>query len=203
MRRVSAVVDAQPAVEVLPSDMNLTPSDFTTTVSRLEMPAGEYTVEHDQVNFPGQFRVKGEYVEACVETTHFEYGESIERLGRVLEAIGVNDAVEREGGVLGDTVMIGDYDFEFVPGGNGGSNPFVPQKLIDEEREQREKEEGVKERAMGIVEVEEEEGAEEEEFGGDEFLEFGEIDGELDEEQLENDADYQKFVQDLIDAGDD
>jgi len=81
--------------------------------------------------------------------THWEYAEGVERFGRVMEALKISAEISRQGGVEGDTIMIGEYDFEFVPSaglGDGGAgsgsqfvNPFIPQELLDRERRDRER----------------------------------------------------------------
>lgn len=78
--------------------------------------------------YPGQWRVKGPYIEQVAKMTHWEYPEAVERFGRQLQALGIADELTARGGMDGDLVMIDEYDFDFAP---GMTNPYIPQELLE------------------------------------------------------------------------
>ncbi len=45
--------------------------------------------------------------------TYWEYDQSVRRFQRLLEKLGVDDALRAEGIQAGQTVFIGDYEFEW------------------------------------------------------------------------------------------
>jgi len=80
--------------------------------------------------------------------THWEYPEAVERFGRQLQALGIADELNARGGVDGDLVMVGTYDFEFSP---GMTNPYIPEELLEKDaywEEKRAREGPQKPRAM-------------------------------------------------------
>ncbi|CEL99198.1 unnamed protein product [Vitrella brassicaformis CCMP3155] len=76
---------------------------------------GEFVIEADPVNFPGQYRVVGRTIERVVDMTNWDYYESTLRFKRILDATGITKALHAAGAEAGDLVMIGDLDFEFAP----------------------------------------------------------------------------------------
>ena len=59
------------------------------------------------------YRVKGRQVERLVARTDWRYDESVRRLHRALERMGVTEAVEEAGVHEGDTVYIGEIELEW------------------------------------------------------------------------------------------
>jgi GTP-binding protein len=59
------------------------------------------------------FRVEGRQVERLVARTDWRYDESVRRLHRALERLGVTKAMEEAGVQEGDTVFIGDIELEW------------------------------------------------------------------------------------------
>ena len=57
--------------------------------------------------------VKGKEVENLLLMTRFEEEESVDRFGRKLRGMGVEEALEKAGAQRGDEVQILDYIFEF------------------------------------------------------------------------------------------
>ncbi len=45
--------------------------------------------------------------------TYWEYDQSIRRFQRILETLGVDDALRKAGVGVGDTVFIGEYELEW------------------------------------------------------------------------------------------
>ena len=80
--------------------------------------------------YPGQWRVKGPYIEQIAKMTHWEYPEAVERFGRQLQALGIADELIARGAMESDLVMIDEYDFDFSP---GKTNPYIPQELLEKD----------------------------------------------------------------------
>jgi len=59
------------------------------------------------------WRVRGAKVERVVAMTNWEYDEAVMRFQRILEAMGISAALEEAGIEVGDTVRIGDIEFEW------------------------------------------------------------------------------------------
>lgn len=80
-------------------------------VTRLRPFASEVTVERR----PWGFLVSGERPERLVERTNLDSDSGLDRFQVALDRIGVNTALERAGAQPGDTVRIGDAEFEYQP----------------------------------------------------------------------------------------
>jgi GTP-binding protein len=88
---------------------------------------GSYTVIVSDPAYPGQWRVKGAYIEQVARMTHWEYPEAVERFGRQLQALGIESELIKRGAVQGDLVMVDIYDFNFSP---DLTNPYIPDYLL-------------------------------------------------------------------------
>ncbi len=77
--------------------------------------------------YPGQWRIRGAYIEQVAKMTHWEYPEAVERFGRQLQALGIESELIRRGAVQGDLVMVDIYDFNFSP---DMTNPYIPDYLL-------------------------------------------------------------------------
>ncbi|NOZ27885.1 MAG: GTPase ObgE [Chloroflexi bacterium] len=75
-------------------------------VFRPEPDEAEFTIERDG----DVWRVKGKRVERAAAMTNWEYYEAVQRFQRILEAMGVTQALEEAGVQDGDTVIIGDTE---------------------------------------------------------------------------------------------
>lgn len=60
------------------------------------------------------FVVEGKHVEKLVNMTNFSYQDSVDRLARILKRMGVDAELRDKGAQDGDTVKIGEFEFEFV-----------------------------------------------------------------------------------------
>ncbi len=58
--------------------------------------------------------VSGERIEKLVRMTNLNSYDSIQRFARMMRNMGVDDALRKRGAQHGDTVRIGDFEFEFV-----------------------------------------------------------------------------------------
>jgi len=64
----------------------------------------------------GRFVVEGERVEKLVKMTNFNHHDSILRFSRIIRRMGIEEALVNLGIEEGDTVQIGDYQFEYTRG---------------------------------------------------------------------------------------
>jgi GTP-binding protein len=60
-----------------------------------------------------KFRVSGKRIERAAAMTYWDYEESIARFQRILETLGISEALEKEGVKAGDTVFIGKHELEW------------------------------------------------------------------------------------------
>ena len=60
------------------------------------------------------WRVTGEAIERAAAMTYWEYDQSIRRFQRILQTLGIEDALREAGVQPGDTVFIGDYELEWA-----------------------------------------------------------------------------------------
>lgn len=58
--------------------------------------------------------IKGAAIERAAEMTYWEYFESVRRFQRILDSMGISDALLKEGIQEGDTVIINDHEFEWT-----------------------------------------------------------------------------------------
>ncbi|MGD9092025.1 MAG: GTPase ObgE [Anaerolineales bacterium] len=77
-----------------------------------------YRVEGDQSEFRVEriatgWRVSGGAIERAAAMTYWEYDQSVRRFQRILSALGVEEALRKEGVKEGDTVFIGEYELEW------------------------------------------------------------------------------------------
>jgi GTP-binding protein len=61
----------------------------------------------------GYFRVVGEEVEYMQKTTNLKNDEGVARFIHYLDKIGVEEALHKAGATEGDTVLVGDFEFEY------------------------------------------------------------------------------------------
>jgi GTP-binding protein len=83
---------------------------------REEMPV--YRVSSDPRQFEiireaGGWRVSGEAIERAAAMTYWEYDQSVRRFQRILQTLGIEEALRKAGVSQGETVFIGDYELEW------------------------------------------------------------------------------------------
>jgi GTP-binding protein len=84
---------------------------------QVELPV--YRVEEDPQNFEiareqdGAWRVRGKSIERAAAMTYWEYDEAVRRFQRILERLGIEQALKDAGTQNGDTVRIGEYELEW------------------------------------------------------------------------------------------
>ena len=62
---------------------------------------------------PEGFRVIGESIERAAAMTYWEYDQAVNRFQRILQALGIEDALREAGVQPGDIVFIGEYELEW------------------------------------------------------------------------------------------
>ena len=83
-----------------------------------EMPV--YRAPADESDFSitreadGGYRVTGAKSERAAKMTYWEYDEAVARFQKILEALGIYQALAESGIQEGDTVYIGDYELEWA-----------------------------------------------------------------------------------------
>ncbi|MFN8447970.1 MAG: Obg family GTPase CgtA [Anaerolineae bacterium] len=61
----------------------------------------------------GEYRVVGKRIERAAAMTYWDYDEAILRFQRLLDTVGVTEALRAAGVQEGDTVHIGDHELEW------------------------------------------------------------------------------------------
>ncbi|MBL8131973.1 MAG: GTPase ObgE [Anaerolineae bacterium] len=101
IQRVFAVYDAlpdqPPIIETMPV-YDLPEEQLTFTIETMEV---------------GVFRVVGKRIERAAAMTYWDYEEAILRFQRMLDTLGVTDALRRAGVKEGDSVFIGEHELEW------------------------------------------------------------------------------------------
>ncbi|RCK75662.1 MAG: GTP-binding protein Obg [Anaerolineae bacterium] len=70
--------------------------------------------EFEILETPEGWRVVGEAIERAAAMTYWEYPQSVRRFQKILQALGVEEALRKAGVQEGDTVLIGDFELEWV-----------------------------------------------------------------------------------------
>lgn len=81
----------------------------TLPVYRPQSDPRQFSIER----LPDGWRVKGEAIERAASMTYWEYSQSVRRFQRILQTLGVEEALRQAGVQAGDTVYIGDYELEW------------------------------------------------------------------------------------------
>jgi len=87
--------------------------EYKTEIDENELPV--YRFEKDPQNYvilktDQGWRISGEAIERAAAMTYWEHFQSIRRFHRILEAMGVDEAMKEAGVVKGDIVFIGDHE---------------------------------------------------------------------------------------------
>lgn len=70
----------------------------------------KYTILRDS---SGRYIVRGERIERAASMTYWEYEESVHRFQKILDGLGISDALLKSGVQVGDTVLIGHRELEW------------------------------------------------------------------------------------------
>lgn len=89
-------------------------TETTRKVFRLEEQDGrEFTVRREN----DVFVVESAYIEKLMKRTPLQSYDAVMRFARILKNLGVDDELRKRGAQDGQTVRIGEYEFEFLEGG--------------------------------------------------------------------------------------
>jgi len=78
-------------------------------VYRPETDPNEFSIERADEGW----RVVGESIERAAAMTYWEYEQSVRRFQRIMETLGIDQALRDTGVQNGDTILIGDYELEW------------------------------------------------------------------------------------------
>jgi GTPase len=79
-------------------------------IYRAETDPRLYTIDR----VPGGWQVKGASIERAAAMTYWEHEQSVRRFQRILQALGIEEALRKAGVQEGDTVFIGEYELEWA-----------------------------------------------------------------------------------------
>lgn len=79
-------------------------------VYRFEQDPGKFEISHLPT---GEWRVSGEAIERAAAMTYWEFDASVRRFQKVLQALGIEDALRKAGVQEGDSVLIGEFELEW------------------------------------------------------------------------------------------
>lgn len=91
----------------------------TPALTEVEAPLPVYRPPEDPKEFTlrresdGSWRVSGTAIERAAKMTYFEHPGSLRRFQKLMETLGVDDALRKAGVEEGDTVLIGEFEFEW------------------------------------------------------------------------------------------
>jgi GTP-binding protein len=103
IQRVFALIDSLPEPELAPV---------------VETPV--YELPEDEISFEitrdeeGAYHVTGKRIERAASMTYWDYEEAVLRFQRILETLGISEALIKAGVQVGDTVYIGDFELEWT-----------------------------------------------------------------------------------------
>lgn len=84
---------------------------YKMPVYELEDDAPIFTIEHSE---EGVFIVKGERIERAAAMTYWDYEQAVQRFQKILDILGVSQALRDKGVEVGDTVFIGKHELEWA-----------------------------------------------------------------------------------------
>jgi GTP-binding protein len=93
------------------------PEDVEDALIKDELPT--YELDDDEPIFTIRqlnehtYRVQGERIERAAKMTYWEYEEAVNRFQKILETLGITDALREAGVEVGDTVFIGRHELEW------------------------------------------------------------------------------------------
>jgi len=79
-------------------------------VYRAETDPNAFTIEREGAH---QWRIHGESIERAAAMTYWEYDAAVRRFQKIMERLGVEDALLNAGAQEGDTVYIGEFELEW------------------------------------------------------------------------------------------
>jgi GTP-binding protein len=92
------------------SDDEMALADYGPEVSGRSATDKSFTIARD---IDGAWRVQGAYIEKIVKMTQWEYYDAVMRFQRIMQALGITDALRARGVQEGDTVRIGNKELDW------------------------------------------------------------------------------------------
>jgi GTPase len=91
----------------------------TPPVEEVELPLPVYKPKEDPREFvitregTNEWRISGVAIERAASMTYWQHDGSVRRFQKIMEILGVDEALRRAGVQEGDTVAIGDFELEW------------------------------------------------------------------------------------------
>lgn len=104
---VADALDAAPQVDTQLEEVEETPD---RKIYRLEDDADKFWITRDN----DAYVVNGEWIEKLCVMTNFTQYDSVKRFQRIMKQKGVDSALRKKGAVEGDTIRIGEFEFDFA-----------------------------------------------------------------------------------------
>ncbi len=101
---------AHQLLQELPAESQSTAGVDELPVYRPESDPRAFVIERTPA---GDYRVVGESIERAAAMTYWEFDQSVRRFQRILQALGIDEALRQAGVQPGDTVVIGDFELEW------------------------------------------------------------------------------------------
>jgi len=98
------------AAELLSETPQLEEIELPMPVYRPKEDAREFTVKREGTS---EWRLSGVAIERAASMTYWEHDGSVRRFQRIMEALGIDEALRKAGVKEGDTVAIGEYELEW------------------------------------------------------------------------------------------
>ena len=108
LRRAADMLAELPREPLAASETGLLPEQERTGQRMVEDKS--FTIERDT---DGAWVVRGPYIEKIVKMTKFEYYDAVMRFQRIMEALGITEALRTKGVQEGDTVRIGTMELDW------------------------------------------------------------------------------------------
>ena len=114
LRRTADTLAEMPKEFPLPDDETALVGgvpEFTGRSSGMPTPTDKsFTITHD---VDGAWLVQGAYIEKIVKMTQWEYYDAVMRFQRIMQALGITDALRAKGVQADDTVRIGSKELDW------------------------------------------------------------------------------------------
>jgi len=98
------------AVEKLADAPTLEETEAPMPVYRVEEDPNEFTITREGES---EWRLSGASIERAASMTYWEHDAAVRRFSRIMQTLGVEDALRKAGVQEGDTVHIGDFELEW------------------------------------------------------------------------------------------
>jgi GTP-binding protein len=110
LRRAADALAELPREPSVESEDEANKPGFSQKVSLSSAEDKSFSIERDP---DGAWRVQGAYIEKIVKMTKWEYYDAVMRFQRIMEALGITEALRAKGVQEGDTVRIGERELDW------------------------------------------------------------------------------------------